>query len=141
LSSLIKERKTRGPQDPATALKAAESKQTRLAGLGSAKRADVEEKDMWLNAKKRAYGERVKDDVSLLKKTLKRKQNVKKKSERDWKERLEGVNNAKEMRQTKREDNLRKRREEKGNKGKKGKSKARPGFEGSFKTRAGGKKK
>jgi hypothetical protein len=141
LSSLIKGRKTRGPQDPATALKTAESKQARLAALDDEKRADIEEKDMWLNAKKRAYGERVKDDVSLLKKTLKRKQNVKKKSEREWKGRLEGVKRAKEMRQAKREDNLRKRKEEKGNKGKKGKPKARPGFEGSFKARTGGKKK
>jgi hypothetical protein len=141
LSSLIKGRKARGPQDPATALKAAESKQARLVALDNERRADIEEKDMWLNAKKRAYGERVKDDMSLLKKTLKRKQNAKKKSEREWKGRLEGVKRAKEMRQAKREDNLRKRKEEKGNKGKKGKPKARPGFEGSFKARTGGKKK
>lgn len=129
--------KQRGPQDPATALKAAEAKKARLEAMDSVKRAEIEEKDMWLNAKKKAHGEKVRDDTSLLKKALKRKAAAKRKSEREWKERLEGVAKAKEMKQQKREENLRKRKEEK----KKGKAKARPGFEGSFKAKVGGKKK
>ncbi|EGE86469.2 60S ribosome biogenesis protein Rrp14 [Blastomyces dermatitidis ATCC 18188] len=117
LSTLVDEKKRKGPQDAQTALKALEAKQARLEGLDEAKRANIEEKDMWLNAKKRAHGERVKDDVSLLKKTLNRKTGMKKKSEKEWKERIEGVIKGKEMRQKKREENLRKRREEKGSKG------------------------
>lgn len=142
LSNVRDQPKRQGPHDPATALKGAESKKARLAGMDDEKRADVEQKDMWLNAKKRAHGERVRDNTSLLKKALKRKESAKRKSEREWKDRLETVRRDKESRQTKREENLRKRREEKGNKGKKGgsKKKARPGFEGSFKTRVGGKK-
>ncbi|KAE8352465.1 surfeit locus protein 6-domain-containing protein [Aspergillus coremiiformis] len=137
--------KRHGPQDPASALKAAEAKKARLESMDAEKRADIEEKDMWLNAKKRAHGERVRDDTSLLKKALKRKESAKKKSEREWKERIDTVKKGKEMKQQKREDNLRKRREEKGNKGKKtaGKKaagKKRPGFEGSFKGKSGGKK-
>lgn len=143
LTNIEDRKKPRGPQDPGTALKAAQNKQTRLAGLDEEKKANIEEKDMWLNAKKRAHGERIRDDTSLLKKTLKRKQSVKKKSEKEWNERVEGVAKGKEMKQNKREDNLRKRRETKGQKGKKGgsKGKARPGFEGSFKSKSGGKKK
>lgn len=133
----IIEPKQKGPQDPGTALRALEAKKARLEAMDPAKRAEIEEKDMWLNAKKKAHGERVRDDTSLLKKALKRKAAAKRKSEREWKERLEGVAKAKEMRQQKREENLRKRREEK----KKGKAKARPGFEGSFKAKVGGKKK
>ncbi|PGG97157.1 hypothetical protein GX51_07463 [Blastomyces parvus] len=141
LTTLVGEKKRKGPQDAQTALKALEAKQARLEGLDETKRADIEEKDMWLNAKKRAHGERVKDDVSLLKKTLHRKTGQKKKSEKEWKERIDGVIKGKEMRQKKREENLRKRREEKGSKGKKkgggGKkttgAKKRPGFEGGFK--------
>lgn len=142
LSTLRDQPKGQGPQDAATALKAAESKKARLAGMDEEKRTDVEEKDSWLNAKKRAHGERVRDNTSLLKKALKRKESAKKKSEREWKDRAETVRKGKEARQTKREENLRSRREEKGSKGKKGgsKKKARPGFEGSFKTRVGGKK-
>ena len=133
--------KKKGPQDPATALAASEKKRQRIAGLDDEKRADIEEKDLWLNAKKRAHGERVRDDTSLLKKTLKRKEKSKKKSEKEWTERKEGVAKSQAMKQKKREENLKKRRDEKGGKGKgKGKSvkgkkpkvKSRPGFEGSF---------
>ncbi|KAG2028090.1 hypothetical protein GB937_000543 [Aspergillus fischeri] len=143
LMNVREQPKRHGPQDPATALKAAEAKKARLAEMDEQKRADIEQKDMWLNAKKRAHGEKVRDDTSLLKKALKRKESAKKKSEREWKERLEAVKKGKDARQQKREENLRKRREEKGNKGKipaAGKKKARPGFEGSFKAKVGGKK-
>lgn len=138
LSEALSAPKQKGPQDPATALIAAENKRLRLAGLDEGKRADIEEKDLWLNAKKRAHGEKVRDDSSLLKKTLKRKEKSKKKSEKEWTERKEGVAKSQAMKQKKREANLKKRRDEKGTKGKgksagkKTKVKSRPGFEGSF---------
>lgn len=128
--------KKKGPQDPRTALEAARKKQQRLGGLDEQKRNDIEEKDRWLNAKKRVQGEKIRDNTSLLKKTLKRKDKGKMKSEREWNERIEGVQKSKEMKQKRREENLQKRRDEKG--GKKGgkpapKPKKRPGFEGSWK--------
>ena len=144
LSTLLSAPRRKGPQDPATALEASEKKRLRIAGLDDGKRADIEEKDLWLNAKKRAHGEKVRDDMSLLKKTLKRKEKAKKKSEREWTERKDGIAKSQAIKQKKREENLRKRRDEKGSKGKgKGKSaggskgkkpkvKSRPGFEGSF---------
>jgi hypothetical protein len=143
LSALRDAPKKRGPQDAATALAANEKKRQRIAGFDDEKRADIEEKDLWLNAKKRAHGEKVRDDTSLLKKTLKRKEKQKKKSEKEWGERKEGIAKSQAMKQKKREENLKKRRDEKGSKGKgkgKGKSagskkpkvKSRPGFEGSF---------
>lgn len=149
LSNVRDKPKGHGPTDAAAQLKAAEAKKARLAEMTPEQRAEIEEKDRWLNAKKRAHGERVRDDTSLLKKALKRKESAKKKSEREWKDRLDTVSRAKDQRQTKREENLRKRRDEKGNKGGKGskgkkpaggKKKARPGFEGSFKSKVGGKK-
>src|SRR2546421_5198750 len=141
LSNVHNTKKPKGPQDPATALQANEKKQARLAGLDDEKRVDIEEKDLWLNARKRAHGERVRDNTSLLKKALKRKDKAKKKSEREWNERMEGVKKSQDARQKKREDNLRKRKEDKGFNGKKSsgavkgskkKVKKRPGFEGSF---------
>lgn len=137
LSNLQDHRKRKGPSDALTAFNAAQKNHARVSGLDAAKRADIEEKDAWLNAKKKAHGERPKDDLSLLKKTLKRKQKAKMKSEKEWTNRIEGVQKGKEARQRKREDNLRKRKDEKGGKGKKTKGvktkkKARPGFEGSF---------
>ena len=90
LSSLHSAPRPKGPRDPGTALLASEKKRLRLAGLDDAKRADIEEKDLWLAAKKRAHGEKVRDDTSLLKKTLKRKEKAKKKSEKEWAGRKEG---------------------------------------------------
>lgn len=155
LSSLLGPQKRKGPQDPLTALRATENRTSRLSILDPTKRANIEEKDVWLNAKKRAHGKRVRDDNSLLKKTLKRKEKAKKKSEKEWGERTEGVVRGKEKKQKRREENLAKRREEKGGGGRKGKSgskgkgngkgkpkaKARPGFEGSFRAKVGGGKK
>lgn len=134
-------KKKKGPSDAKTALLAAQKKAARLSGYDSEKRAEIDGKDRWLGAAKRVQGEKGKDDESLLKKTLKRKERSKRKSEREWKEREQGVRKGKEMRQKKREENLTKRREEKGKKGKKVKGKGkgkktavrkRPGFEGSF---------
>lgn len=140
LSTLTDPRKKKGPSDVRTALQAAEKKQSRLAGLDAEKRADIAEKDMWLNAKKHAHGERVRDDTNLLKKALKRKEKQKNKSEKQWQEREEAIVKGKEAKQKRREANLKKRKEEKNTKGKKkpsagskGKKKARPGFEGRFK--------
>ena len=132
--------KKKGPSDPATALQAAEAKQSRISGYDASKRADIAEKDSWLNARKKAQGERIRDDTSLLKKALKRKEKQKSKSEGQWKEREENVVKGREIKQKKREANLAKRREEKGGKGKKkgkggagkGKKLKRPGFEGRF---------
>jgi hypothetical protein len=151
LSALRDAPKKKGPQDAATALQASEKKRLRLASLDDEKRADIEEKDLWLNAKKRAHGEKIRDDSNLLKKTLKRKEKSKKKSEKAWNERKEGVAKSQAMKQKKREENLKKRRDEKGSKGKgkgkvggvsktkKPKVKSRPGFEGSF--GSGGKRR
>jgi hypothetical protein len=151
LSTLLSAPKRKGPSDPATALQASEKKRLRIAGLDESKRADIEEKEVWLNAKKRAHGEKVRDDTSLLKKTLKRKEKAKKKSEKEWGERKEGVKKGIAMKQKKREENLKKRRDgskkgqdrikSAGSKGKKSKPKSRPGFEGSFSSGGKGKGK
>ena len=150
LGAVLDSHKQKGLQDSYTALEAAKKRAERISTLDPVKRADIEGKDAWLNAKKRARGEKLRDDSSLLRKTVKRKEKAKKKSEKEWVERIEGVEEGMAMRQKKREGNLQKRREEKGQKGKKGSKKglkkgkgkphgkARPGFEGSFRTQIPG---
>ncbi|KAL6252322.1 hypothetical protein RBB50_000040 [Rhinocladiella similis] len=147
-ADIVEEHKRKGPRDTAAQLKIALAKKNKLSGLDEAKRQEIEQKDMWLNAKKRAHGEHVRDDTSLLKKALKRQQGQKKKSEREWTDRIQGVQKAQEARQKKRTDNLAKRKEDKrsssksgGGAGGAGKKVKRPGFEGSFKGRTGGRKK
>ncbi|KAK1757238.1 hypothetical protein QBC47DRAFT_297180 [Echria macrotheca] len=127
--------KKKGPSDPKTALAKLEAQKKRLAGLDEDKRKEVLEKETWLAARRRAEGEKVHNDEGLLKKAVKRKEKAKKKSEREWKERAQGVDKAIKDRQHKREENIRKRREEKLSKGKgkkKGGSAKRAGFEGSL---------
>ncbi|KAK2610415.1 hypothetical protein N8I77_003846 [Diaporthe amygdali] len=131
--------KKKGPMDPKGALAKLEAQKKRLAALDDSKRKDVLEKETWLAARKKAEGEKVHNDESLLKKAVKRKDKAKKKSEKEWNDRIQGVQHAQKQRQQKREENIRKRKETKqaGKGGKKksgGKSpakKSRPGFEGS----------
>ncbi|EOO02022.1 putative surfeit locus protein 6 protein [Phaeoacremonium minimum UCRPA7] len=136
--------KKKGPSDPKTALAKLEAQKKRVSHLDEDKRKEVLEKETWLAARKRAEGEKVRDDETLLKKAVKRKEKAKKKSEKEWKERAEGVGKAIKQRQQKREENIKKRRDEKllgkaGKKGKKAVKKNRPGFEGTL--RVGGKKR
>ncbi|KAK1714624.1 surfeit locus protein 6-domain-containing protein [Colletotrichum lupini] len=150
LSHALNTHKKRGPSDPKTALIKIQNQKKRLAALDKEKQADIAEKEQWLVARKRAEGERVRDDEQALKRAVKRKEQTKKKSEKAWKERSDGVAKSIREKQKKREDNLKKRKDDKlahklGRKsGKKvggggaKKTKARPGFEGSF---GGGKKK
>ncbi|KAF1979964.1 SURF6-domain-containing protein [Bimuria novae-zelandiae CBS 107.79] len=141
LSGFRESKKQKGRSDPKTALEAAKNKQARLGALDEEKRKKIEEQDLWLNAKRRAQGERVHDDPKLLKKSVKRLDKQKAKSSREWGDRKEAVEKGIEARQKKREENLRKRRDEKGMKGKKKASKPgkkvkkRAGFEGTFKAK------
>ena len=146
LRGLLDPRPRKGRGDPRSALAAAQARAARLAGLDPAKRAAAEEHDAWASARRRAQGERVRDDPALLKKTVKRKEGQKRKSTREWTVRLEGVQKGKAARQAKRDANLKNKKtrgvngkkEAKGKGNKKKGKKERPGFEGSFKT--GGKR-
>ncbi|KAM6536648.1 hypothetical protein FALCPG4_002637 [Fusarium falciforme] len=148
LSYVLNQGKKKGPSDAKTALIKVQNQKKRLQELDPEKRADIEEKDAWLTARRRAEGEKIRDDEALLKRAVKRKETAKKKSEKAWRERSDGVKLAQKERQRKREDNLRKRRDDKllGKAGKKkkkpavgAKKKGRPGFEGSL--GVGGRKK
>ncbi|KAI1424220.1 SURF6-domain-containing protein [Xylaria sp. FL1777] len=137
LTHVLNRTPKKGPSDPKTALLKFENQKKRLEGMDEQKRKDIEEKEAWLTARRRAEGEKIKDDEKLLKKAVKRKESTKKKSTKEWVARKEGVAKSIKDRQKKREENIRQRRDEKllGKAGKKKgakKSKGRAGFEGSF---------
>ncbi|KHO01065.1 ribosome biogenesis protein Rrp14-C [Metarhizium album ARSEF 1941] len=139
LSYMLNQGKKKGPSDAKTALLKVQNQKKRLQELDTEKRADVAEKEAWLTARRRAEGEKIRDDEAMLKKAVKRKESAKKKSEKAWTERAKGVQQAQKERQKKREENIKQRREEKllGKAGKKKggakkKKGGRPGFEGSF---------
>ncbi|KAJ2897525.1 hypothetical protein IWW38_001688 [Coemansia aciculifera] len=137
-----------------------------LRKVDSAKADLLEEKDKWGKALDLAKGEKVKDDPKLLRKTVRRDEQQKKKSSREWHDRKETVATKIKERAQKREINIKTRIDAKkmkkqgkskkaikniqssssktGGASKKGSSsagaKARPGFEGrSGKPSRGGK--
>ncbi|PHH81261.1 hypothetical protein CDD82_1161 [Ophiocordyceps australis] len=137
LSYVLNQGKKKGPSDPKTALLKVQNQKKRLQDLDAEKQADVADKEAWLTARRRFEGDKIRDDEGILKKAVKRKEAIKKKSDKAWKERVQGVEHAQKERQKKREENIKKRREEKmmGKAGKrkggsKMKKKGRPGFEG-----------
>ncbi|KAI1438077.1 SURF6-domain-containing protein [Xylaria sp. CBS 124048] len=136
LTHVLNRTPKKGPSDPKTALLKVENQKKRLEAMDGEKRKEVEEKEAWLTARRRAEGDKIKDDEKMLKKAVKRKEVTKKKSSKEWAARKEGVEKSIKDRQKKREENIRKRRDEKllGKAGKKKgakKSKSRAGFEGS----------
>lgn len=145
LSYVLNNGKKKGPSDPKTALLKVQAQKKRLEELDAEKRKDIAEKEAWLTARRRVEGEKIRDDEAILKKTVKRKEAGKRKSEKAWKDRQKGVDHAQKEKQKKREANIKQRREEKllGKAGKKkkggAKKKGRPGFEGSL--GMGGRKK
>ncbi|KAG2174475.1 hypothetical protein INT44_006738 [Umbelopsis vinacea] len=132
-------KKKKGPSDAKTQLKAVEAKQQKLEKLrkeDKEKAGQLEEKETWRKALSLASGEKVKDDVKLLKKTIRREEHVKLKSSKAWNERKEKVKKDESDKIKKRNANIQKKVDAKKDKkmGKKPKApKARPGFEGKGK--------
>jgi len=127
--------------DPHTALSQLTARAAKLAALPEDKRAEYEERDRLAKAEIRAGGGKVRDDVSRLKKAIKRKDGEKLKSKKGWEERKETLVNSQAAKQKKRTDNIAVRNERRSDKRKgvkpgksgassAGKGKGRPGFEG-----------
>ncbi|KAJ1555965.1 hypothetical protein HK405_009740, partial [Cladochytrium tenue] len=124
-----------GTSDVFSLLKKVENKKVKMEELRAAEpeKADaLVEEEKWNKALKHADGEKVKDDIALLKKAAKRKRKAKEQSAKEWADRQKTLKKSMVDRQKKRTDNLKARSEGK-LKGKGGgiKKKSRPGFEGS----------
>ncbi|KAG7869901.1 hypothetical protein KL918_000105 [Ogataea parapolymorpha] len=149
LSGVRKVGRRKGPSnnDVKAHLKKAEQEKAKLASMDKEQAQAAEEKHKWNKALAGAQGIKVKDDVKLLKKALKRKEAKKRKSEREWGERKQFVADQIKAKQDRREENLRIRRENKGKSRKhqtkqlrsfKGATRApkRAGFEGKIKRKS-----
>jgi len=91
----------------------------------------LESKLQWQNVLSKAQGEKVKDDMTLLKKAAKRKDKVKEKKKKTWGERVSVVKDKQKKRSDKREANINKRKTDKMDKKKKiliKKGRVVPGF-------------
>merc|ERR1711872_920112 len=70
----------------------------------------IEERTVWQTAIDKAEGVKVKDDVELLKKALKRQEQKKKSSKRKWDDRVEGTEQKKKLAQAKRAESIAKKK-------------------------------
>lgn len=105
-------------------LKNAESELVKLKSLeGTEEGEKLKEQKTWENAFKKTQGEKVKDKIDLIKKTLKKGQKKKEKSSVEWKERIDTQKKQQKEKQKKRQENIKKRQEEK--KSKKGSKKSK----------------
>merc|ERR1739838_278026 len=77
------------------------------------KAKNIENNIAWENALGKAQGEKVKDDVHLLKKSIKKQKQIKNSSKNKWEARAEGVKNKETAFVEKREGNMDKRKKEK----------------------------
>src|SRR2546423_919376 len=97
-------KKKKGASDPKGMLNHLLAKNERLDKMDPEKKKKAVENDRWHHALLAARGEKVRDDMGLLKKTIARKEREKKKSKQEWGERLARVDKAREDRQKKREE-------------------------------------
>lgn len=119
-------------------VEAKKQKLEKLKQVDKEKAKSIEEASTWNKLIKQAEGEKVQDDVKLLKKSLKRKESAKQKSASIWANRQQQQKKEQDERQKKREENLKARKESKNApKGSKGKKKQRPGFEGGVRKKTG----
>lgn len=103
--------------DPKAALKQIEKKKEKIKVLedrGKTEKIKVlEDKAAWATAMDRAEGTIIKDDVTLLKKSIKKMDQRKKSSKNKWEDRKDQTEKRIEGKQSKRTDNLQKRKKEK----------------------------
>ncbi|KAK2584118.1 hypothetical protein KPH14_006559 [Odynerus spinipes] len=112
-----KKKPPKSEKDPKKILQQLQQKKEKLKELEQLGEKDkveeIKEKEAWKSALARAGGEKVKDDPDLLKRTIKRQEQQKKRSAKKWESRIETVHKSKQEKQEKRQENIMKRKKEK----------------------------
>lgn len=119
-TKIFRKEKPRAEKDPVKALNKIEELHKKINHLkvsGQAEKAEaIRNRESWKKAILKADGVKVKDDVKLLKKTIRRKEKKKSKSKEDWEKRKEIQNKKISDAQKKRKENIRKKKKEKNEK-------------------------
>jgi hypothetical protein len=142
--SIGQQKKKKGPTDAKSQLKILEAKKEKMDKLKTENKDKAEalkEKEEWNKVIAMATGEKQKDNIQLLKKSIKRVEKQKSKSGQEWNKRVEKVKYDEKKAIKKREDNIKAKIDEKKNKKRgiktKPVKKQRPGFEGGKRSKGG----
>ncbi|XP_014357858.2 surfeit locus protein 6 homolog [Papilio machaon] len=112
-----KEKSAKAHKDPKKILEDMKQQENKFRELQESDKGDkvkeIKEKMAWKNILQKAEGQKVKDDPILLKKSIKRMDQKKKASKKQWENRIKGVEQKKEDRQKKRKENISKKKKEK----------------------------
>jgi len=132
LNGTTQNSKKKDPKSTLQSIQKQKDKLKRLEEKGETEIAkNMEESSAWTKALDKTEGVKVKDDVGLLKKSIKKMEQKKKSSSKKWVERKESEKKKMDARQQKRTENIKKRKtDKKANKMKKMAKKGRsvPGF-------------
>lgn len=116
-SNIGKKKFKKEKHDPKKILEELQKQKVKIDKLAESgeieKAAEIKEKAAWKNALAKAQGEKVKDDVGLLSKSIKKREQKAKQSKKKWEARQEAVEKGKMERQKKRQENIDKRKKEK----------------------------
>lgn len=114
---ILEKKAENDPQKILEKLNKNKEKLEELKSQGDVEKAqELKEKLAWKAALAKADGQKVRDDPDLLKKSVKKQEQIKRSSAKKWQARKEGVKKAQEERQKKREANINKRKDDKKNK-------------------------
>jgi hypothetical protein len=106
-------KKTKDPKAALQSIQKAKDKLKRLESSGETEKIKaIEVGSAWSKAMEKTSGAKVKDDVGLLKKSIKKQEQRKKSSKKKWDDRREGEKRGKEARISKREENIGKRKKD-----------------------------
>uniref|UniRef100_A0A2A4K2P0 Ribosomal RNA-processing protein 14/surfeit locus protein 6 C-terminal domain-containing protein n=1 Tax=Heliothis virescens TaxID=7102 RepID=A0A2A4K2P0_HELVI len=112
-----KERVNKVEKDPKKILENLKQQEDRIRNLeekeDQGKVKEIKEKIAWKNVLQKAEGQKVKDDPILLKKSIKKMDQKKKQSKKQWDTRVKNVEQKKDERQKKRAENIAKKKKEK----------------------------
>ncbi|XP_075986759.1 uncharacterized protein LOC142983658 [Anticarsia gemmatalis] len=112
-----KERINKAEKDPKKILENLKQQEDKIKQLvekeETGKAKIIKEKIAWKNVLQKAEGQKVKDDPTLLKKSIKKMEQKKKHSKKQWDTRVQNVEQKKEERQKKRKENIAKKKKEK----------------------------
>jgi hypothetical protein len=112
----LRTQKKKGPakKDLRAHLKLLEQKKQKVEQMDDEKKKEFSDKDKWNRTIAQAEGQKLRDDEKLLKKALKRKEALKRRSEIEWKDRKDHVENMISAKAKRREENLAIRKANKG---------------------------